>query len=168
MRTNLSKRVHLSSLSETEKESSCCTKWAANFFLFSPTMCSRSSEQLKWEQWMFPTCAPFNFCNLTRSNSKKERIPLSLRSFYCSKSRRLRDYLKDTFNFFKETPVSNQNFFLLTKVFIVKDLGAIFLLFQLWNSQDLYMVHCYYHVCWGGRKWVWILEFERICAVSVA
>lgn len=27
------------------------------------------------------------------------------------------------------------------------------------------MVHCYEHVCWGGRRWAWTLEFEKICAV---
>lgn len=74
-------------------------------------MCSKTSEQLKWEQWMFPTCAPFNFCNLTRLHTAKKREYLSLSGLYYSKTRRLRDYLKDTFNFFKETPVFNQNFF---------------------------------------------------------
>lgn len=111
-------------------------------FSFHQTTCSVSSEQLEWEQWMFPTYAPFNFCNLTRSNSKKERIPLSLRSLYCGKARRLRNYLKDTFNFSKETSFSNQIFF-FNQSFYCKDLGAIFFLFQLWNSQDLYMVRCY-------------------------
>ena len=91
-------------------------------------MCSKTSEQLKWEQWMFPTCAPFNFCNLTRSNSKKERIPLSLRSLYCRKTRRLRDYLKDTFNFFKETPVFNQNFFFFNQRFYWQRFGCHFLI----------------------------------------
>lgn len=166
MRINLSKRVHLSSLSETEKENSCCTKWAVNFSFHWQCVLKLQSS---WNENNGCSQPVLHLTSATwQGQTAKKREYLSLRSLYCRKTRRLRDYLKDTFNFFKETPVFNQNFFFLTKDFIGKDLGAIFLLFQLWNSQDLYMVHCYYHVCWGGRNWVWILEFEKICAVSVA
>ena len=111
-------------------------------FLISPTMCSVSSEQLEWEQWMFPTYAPFNFCNLTRSNSKEERIPLSLRSLYCGKARRLRNYLKDTFNFSKETSFSNQKFFFLTKVFIAK----IWVPFSFYFNCEIHRIYIWFIV----------------------